>query len=88
MWGGMKGCAYHACSVLSALVAFSWLSWLVLSALLAIAVLFGIANKAWANPLHARYDPHASVYIEDTGSRTSGVLRGIFAHSEGKQSAV
>jgi hypothetical protein len=44
----------------------SWLAWLVVLALLAMSFLFGVANDAWKEPLHGRYDPRASVYPEDS----------------------
>jgi len=61
IWGTLSGCLrFTECQVLSALLAFSWLGWATLSAILVLDTLFVIANKFWMEPLHGRLDPRMS----------------------------
>ena len=63
MWGNLQWCQqYQPCRLLSALVAFSWLGWIVLTAILGISLMFTFANKAFLEPLHGRWDPRMSTY--------------------------
>jgi len=63
MWGNLEWCqTLEACRILSALLAFSWLGWLVLSSLLGFSLLFSFANKGFMDPLHGRWNPRASHY--------------------------
>ncbi|KAJ3506959.1 hypothetical protein NMY22_g17083 [Coprinellus aureogranulatus] len=63
MWRNLGWCQHiNACRVLSALLAFAWLGWIALTALLAICLLFTIANHAFLEPLHGRWDPRQTVY--------------------------
>ncbi|KAF8200198.1 hypothetical protein BJ912DRAFT_948260 [Pholiota molesta] len=65
-WGALGWCQqFEACRVLSALVAFAWLGWLTLTALLAFSLLFSIANKAAFEPLHGRWNPRQSQYTDN-----------------------
>jgi len=60
-WGNLGWCQqFEACRLLTALVAFSWLGWLVLTAIIGISLMFTIANRAFTEPLHGRWDPRAS----------------------------
>jgi len=62
-WGALSWCwVYQPCRVLTALVAFAWLGWIVLFALLLMSAMFAIANRAWWDPMHGRHDPRASAY--------------------------
>jgi hypothetical protein len=45
-----------------ALIGFAWLGWLVVLVLLGLNLMFAIANKAWLEPLHGRWDPRVSQY--------------------------
>ncbi|KAF8663690.1 hypothetical protein AX16_000865 [Volvariella volvacea WC 439] len=64
MWGNLSWCQmYEPCRVLSALVAFCWLGWLVLTALIGVTVMFAAANNAWMEPLHGRWDPRQSKFV-------------------------
>jgi len=60
MWGDLGRC--ETCRILSALLAFSWLGWLVLSLLLGFSLLFSFANKGFMEPLHGRWNPRESRY--------------------------
>ncbi|KAF8730002.1 hypothetical protein AX14_005839 [Amanita brunnescens Koide BX004] len=61
IWGTLSGCLQNReCQVLSALLAFSWLGWATLTAILVLDTLFVIANKFWMEPLHGRLDPRMS----------------------------
>ncbi|KAH7926997.1 hypothetical protein BV22DRAFT_1103934 [Leucogyrophana mollusca] len=64
-WGNLSSCwAYGACRVLTAMVAFAWLGWLLIFASLVITLLFAIANKAFREPMHGRWDPRATRYSQ------------------------
>jgi hypothetical protein len=66
MWGDLTFCqSFHACRLLSALVAFSWLGWIVITAILGVNILFSFANKALKEPLHGRWDPRTSHYYDN-----------------------
>jgi len=57
-WGALGFCQeFSACRILSTLVAFAWLVWLLLTVLLVLTVLFGLANgrEAWNEPMHGRW---------------------------------
>ncbi|KAF8815244.1 hypothetical protein BYT27DRAFT_6734815 [Phlegmacium glaucopus] len=69
MWGNLGWCQqFEPCRIISALIAFSWLGWLVLSLLLGFSLLFSFANKGFMDPLHGRWNPRESRYA-DTVSR-------------------
>ncbi|KAG9310824.1 hypothetical protein JVU11DRAFT_8677 [Chiua virens] len=38
------------------MLAFAWLSWIVVFALFVTSLLFAVANKALRDPMHGRYD--------------------------------
>jgi hypothetical protein len=57
-WGALSWCqGFLACRVLSALVAFAWLTWITLTALLVLTLLFALANgrESWSEPAHGRW---------------------------------
>lgn len=65
MWGNLGWCqTFEACRVLSAFIAFSWLAWLVLTLLLGFSLLFSFANKGFMDPLHGRWNPRESHYVD------------------------
>ncbi|KAG2143712.1 hypothetical protein DEU56DRAFT_247127 [Suillus clintonianus] len=65
-WGNLSYCwAYSMCRILSALVAFAWLGWLLVSALLVMSLLFARANKAFHDPMHGRWDRRVTNYGGD-----------------------
>ncbi|KAF9556217.1 hypothetical protein CPC08DRAFT_104736 [Agrocybe pediades] len=69
-WGSLGWCQqFEACRILSALVAFAWLGWIVLTALLALTLLFTLANKSMHEQLHGRWNPRESTYGPDMSSR-------------------
>ncbi|EGO03103.1 hypothetical protein SERLA73DRAFT_176622 [Serpula lacrymans var. lacrymans S7.3] len=72
-WGKLMWCQhYWACRILTTLLAFAWLGWLVVFALLVISCLFAFANRSWREPLHGRWDPRATRY-RDSQMRGVGV---------------
>ncbi|KAF9039834.1 hypothetical protein BJ165DRAFT_1530850 [Panaeolus papilionaceus] len=75
MWGNLSFCqSFSTCRLLSALVAFTWLGWLCLSALLTFSLLFAIANGAFNEPMHGRWNPRESQYVGDSATmRTTSV---------------
>ncbi|CAK5263032.1 unnamed protein product [Mycena citricolor] len=70
LWGNLGFChQYHACRLLTTLVAFSWVSWIVLLFLLAASVFVAIANAAFYRPFHGRWNPRESTYSDRRNSR-------------------
>ncbi|KAG1750551.1 uncharacterized protein EDB91DRAFT_1235060 [Suillus paluster] len=56
-------CHRHArARFLTALLAFAWLGWLLVLALFVMSLLFAIANKAFHDPMHGRWDRRATNY--------------------------
>ncbi|KAI0753856.1 hypothetical protein C8Q74DRAFT_343968 [Fomes fomentarius] len=73
LWADLFWChAYWQCRVLTVLVAFAWMSWIITFALIIISVLFAVANSALFRPLHGRYDPHSSFYRGEPKPRRWG----------------
>ncbi|TFK37283.1 hypothetical protein BDQ12DRAFT_653179 [Crucibulum laeve] len=63
IWGDLSFCQeFRACRILTALVAFCWLGWIILTIILGVTLLFAFANRAFVEPLHGRWDPRASHY--------------------------
>ncbi|KAL0961239.1 hypothetical protein HGRIS_006202 [Hohenbuehelia grisea] len=62
IWGDLSTFCpqYEACRILTALLAFCWLGWIVLTAIVVLTVLFVVANRVMLEPLHGRWDPRAS----------------------------
>ncbi|KAJ7626689.1 hypothetical protein DFH06DRAFT_1273092 [Mycena polygramma] len=55
-WGSLGFCArFEACRVLSAIVAFSWLSWILVTFSLGVSTTFVVANGALLEPLHGMW---------------------------------
>ncbi|KIJ13011.1 hypothetical protein PAXINDRAFT_81989 [Paxillus involutus ATCC 200175] len=62
-WGNLSSCwGFSECRVLTAMLAFAWLSWLIVFALFVTSLLFAIANKAFHDPMHGRWDRRATQY--------------------------
>jgi len=69
-WGNLGFCsAFEQCRVLSAMVAFSWLSWLAVTFNFGVSLIFIIANGALLEPLHGQWVPQDKETSERTGSR-------------------
>ena len=76
-WGNLFWChRYWQCRVLTVMVAFAWMCWVMTFALLIVNILFAVANSAFFRPLHGRYDPHASYYNARECSLVSEIDRG------------
>lgn len=68
-WGDLSSCwMFSSCRVLTALVAFTWASWVLVLILFITSFLFAIANKAFREPMHGRWDRRAT-YYGDTAMR-------------------
>ncbi|KAG6331586.1 hypothetical protein ID866_7501 [Astraeus odoratus] len=68
-WGNLSSCwVYSSCRILTAMLAFTWLSWILVLALFATSFLFASANKAFRDPMHGRWDRRATHY-GDTAMR-------------------
>ncbi|KAF9254353.1 hypothetical protein L218DRAFT_1082378 [Marasmius fiardii PR-910] len=63
-WGNLSSCnaGFVQCRVLTALIAFAWINWIVLTILIVIAIGIAAANHGWNEPMHGRWDPRGSVY--------------------------
>lgn len=67
-WGKLHYChQYRACRLLTALVAFAWMGWIMILVLLVVSALFAFSNKAFHEPLHGRWDPRESHYRDSRG---------------------
>lgn len=74
-WGNLNWChEFSACRLLTALVAFAWMNWIILFSLLGLSVLFTIVNAAFSEPMHGRYDPRESHY-RDSGANYGAPMR-------------
>ncbi|KAF7317103.1 hypothetical protein HMN09_00445000 [Mycena chlorophos] len=70
IWGDLSFCQqYRACRILTALVAFSWMSWIILTFSLTASVFVAIANAAFFSPFHGRWNPRESTYSDRRMSR-------------------
>ena len=52
---------FEACRVLAAMVAFAWLGWIVVFALMVTTLMYATANSSWSEPAHGhwvREDPN------------------------------
>ncbi|KAN0103853.1 hypothetical protein V8E52_011573 [Russula decolorans] len=60
-WGNLGWChQYSPCRVLTALVAFAWIGWVVLLLLLGLALVHTFVNRAWTDPMHGYLYPRDS----------------------------
>ncbi len=60
-WGNLGWChEYSPCRVLTALVAFAWIGWVVLLSLLGLALVHTFVNRAWTDPMHGYLYPRDS----------------------------
>lgn len=79
-WGDLRFCShYKACRLLTALVGFAWMGWIMLFALLLISVMFAVSNNAFHEPLHGRWDPRESHYHENQENDPQIMMRGSVA---------
>ncbi|KAJ7784650.1 hypothetical protein B0H16DRAFT_1402692 [Mycena metata] len=57
-WGSLGFCQeFEPCRVLSAIVAFSWLSWVMVTFNFGVSLTFILANGALLEPLHGQWVP-------------------------------
>ncbi|KAK7032811.1 hypothetical protein R3P38DRAFT_3312935 [Favolaschia claudopus] len=63
IWGNLHFChQFQACRILTAMLAFAWISWIVLFCSLIASVFVAIANAAFFSPFHGRWNPRESTY--------------------------
>ena len=56
LWGDLSFCwQFHACRLLTALVAFSWIGWITISVLWVTTLIYAFTNNAWKLPSHGRW---------------------------------
>jgi len=70
-WGNLGFCQeFSACRILSAIVAFSWLCWILVCFNFGVSITFILANGALLEPLHGQWVPrprdNESQYTERT----------------------
>ncbi|RDB18326.1 hypothetical protein Hypma_000513 [Hypsizygus marmoreus] len=66
IWGNLFFCQqFEACRILTTMLAFAWLGWIVITMILVVSMLFSFANKALLEPLHGRWDPRISAYTDN-----------------------
>ncbi|KAA1466973.1 hypothetical protein DENSPDRAFT_812369 [Dentipellis sp. KUC8613] len=70
-WGNLHWChQYMQCRLLTALVAFAWLGWILIFALFLTSLLHSFANSAFSDPMHGQLYPRESV-VYPAGTQTS-----------------
>ncbi|KAH8107375.1 hypothetical protein DFH11DRAFT_1637664 [Phellopilus nigrolimitatus] len=59
---------FEACRLLTAMLAFAWMGWITLTALMVTTLLYATANSSWAEPAHGHWvrenNPRASEYSQ------------------------
>ncbi|KAI0653246.1 hypothetical protein C8Q70DRAFT_1026652 [Cubamyces menziesii] len=74
-WGNLFWChQYWQCRVLTVLVAFAWMCWVIVFILVFVSVMFAVANAAFFRPLHAQYDARDSYYNREPKRRRCGIF--------------
>jgi len=54
IWPNLNFCiSSHACQLLQAMLAFAWLSWLVLTFLLVVSLVYAIRSRRWNGHVHS-----------------------------------
>ncbi|KAJ7056675.1 hypothetical protein C8F01DRAFT_1154537 [Mycena amicta] len=72
IWGDLGFCQqYRACRILTTLLAFAWLSWIVIGCSLVCSVFVAVANSAFFAPFHGRWNPRESTYSDRRMSRAT-----------------
>ncbi|KAF9022049.1 hypothetical protein BDZ89DRAFT_1137584 [Hymenopellis radicata] len=67
LWGNLSWCQqYQPCRILTAMLAFTWMGWIILTIIMVMSIMFVVVNGALLEPMHGRWDPRASIY---TGHR-------------------
>ncbi|KAH9852806.1 hypothetical protein C2E23DRAFT_133672 [Lenzites betulinus] len=62
-WGALFWChAFWQCRVLTVLVAFAWMCWALVLALVFVSAMLAATNRAYMRPLHGRYDARDSFF--------------------------
>ncbi|KAJ7086147.1 hypothetical protein B0H15DRAFT_845568 [Mycena belliarum] len=70
IWGDLSFChQFRACRILTAMLAFAWMSWIVLLCSLVASIFASIANAAFFAPFHGRWNPRESTYSNRRASR-------------------
>ncbi|KAJ7163960.1 hypothetical protein C8R43DRAFT_259202 [Mycena crocata] len=69
IWEDLSFCQqFRACRILTAMLAFAWMSWIVLFCSLMASLFTAIANRAFFAPFHGRWNPRESTYSERRAS--------------------
>ncbi|TFY61810.1 hypothetical protein EVG20_g6916 [Dentipellis fragilis] len=71
IWGNLTWCRqFMQCRLLTALVAFAWMGWIILFGLFLTSLLHSIANSAFSDPMHGQLYARESV-VYPAGTQTS-----------------
>ncbi|KAF8913672.1 hypothetical protein CPB85DRAFT_1375534 [Mucidula mucida] len=63
VWGNLSWCQqYQPCRILTAMLAFTWMGWIILTLIMVMSIMFVVVNGALLEPMHGRWDPRASIY--------------------------
>ncbi|KAJ7638127.1 hypothetical protein B0H17DRAFT_1106223 [Mycena rosella] len=72
IWGDLSFCQqFRACRILTTMVAFAWMSWIVLLGSLVASIVVVAANGALFDPFHGRWNPRESTYSSRRTSRAA-----------------
>ncbi|KAI0665547.1 hypothetical protein C8Q78DRAFT_986234 [Trametes maxima] len=76
LWGNLFWChVYWQCRLLTVLVAFAWICWVLVFITVIVSVLFAVSNSlGWGRPLHGRYDARDSYYHHEPKRRRCGIF--------------
>ncbi|KAJ7672146.1 hypothetical protein DFH06DRAFT_1175438 [Mycena polygramma] len=65
IWGNLSFChQFRACRILTAMLAFAWMPWIILLWLLIASLFIAIANVAFYEPFHGRWNPRDSRFSD------------------------
>ncbi|KAL1945336.1 hypothetical protein VTO73DRAFT_2187 [Trametes versicolor] len=74
-WGNLFWChQFWQCRILTVLVAFAWMCWVLVFILVFVSTMFAVANAAFFHPLHGRYDARDSYFQREPKRRRCGVF--------------
>lgn len=77
-WGNLFWChQFWQCRILTVLVAFAWMCWVLVFILVFVSTMFAVANAAFFHPLHGRYDARDSYFRESALPSFEAMLMNI-----------
>ncbi|KAF9262045.1 hypothetical protein L218DRAFT_929996 [Marasmius fiardii PR-910] len=72
-FGDLSGCNSFSCMLITALIAFAWITWGTLTLLMLTSALYATVHTGWDDPMHARWAPRAgtTTYAGKNGTTTA-----------------